>query len=237
MTLVPASQTSARLSSVATQLVERQPRLDQDEVRRRGGAVELRRRGEAAGVHLHMRPRHAAVRRRRLDRAGDLRRVAEGLDGDARDRPRLRRTRAGVVALRRHVEGEVCHGSVSLRCSLRDQPAGSGCRSGVADVLVDPDDLGAARAVRRRHRAAAARGRPGWRPSPRGSAASAQPKLWYCVFSKSVRARRPARCRRSASPPSPAGRRGARTRRLRMVTNLIRRHLIWPRGTPARTSA
>ena len=90
-------------------LLARQTALDDDQVRRRVLLVVRHRRLDAAHVHADVRLGEPAVLRRDLQdlRHGDV--LAEGLDRDARDRPRahargLPGEVAGLLARHRDVE-------------------------------------------------------------------------------------------------------------------------------------
>ena len=73
--------------------------LDDDQVRRRRGLVELGGGGDAARLNLDMSPRHAAVAGGRLDGGNEVRRFAECLDGDAGNRPHVGTYRRRTVGM------------------------------------------------------------------------------------------------------------------------------------------
>ena len=95
MTLVPASQYCDELVELPEQRLAARLRLENDHVRRRGAAVGFNRRRGAAHVLFDMRLAHAPIGNRRLDERRDFRRLAEHLNGDARNGIDLRGLRRG----------------------------------------------------------------------------------------------------------------------------------------------
>jgi hypothetical protein len=122
-----------KLVEFAQHLAARQARLDDDEIGRRAFLVVRHSCLGSAHVNAHMCFRQAAIFRCLFERARSGRILAEGLDRDARDRPRLGAARFRTVQIVQRRKGSavrhifvvqlmsncfVCHDVLDLTVSL-----------------------------------------------------------------------------------------------------------------------